>query len=71
MCFNQQCRAAAGDADPNPRDIWHMAQSSCPDGPAKAMRGALQDTRIKGDLESLKFHGNTGGTGGLFRGEAE
>lgn len=71
MCLNQQCWAAAGDAHPSPRDNWHMAQSSCPDGPAKAMSGALQDTKLKGDLESLEFHGNTGGTGELFGGEAE
>lgn len=50
-----------------------MAQPSCPDGAAKAVSGALQDTKLKGDLESLEFHGNTGGTGvgELFRGEAE
>lgn len=64
MCLNKQCWAGERDTDPSPRDNGHMAQPSCPDGAAKALSGALQDTRVKGDLESLKFHGNTGGTGG-------
>lgn len=46
----------------------HMAQSSGPDGAAKAPSGALQDTSLKENPESLKFHGSAGGTGVVERG---